>query len=84
MKTTNLKKIGASLTLLEVKHKRVWFSYEVPVAFHDGTRIWVRQNEWGATTGKHLNEIDGGDKLAKANRYPGPEFEQMLKTEFKL
>ena len=36
----------------------------------------VRVNDWGPTTGKHLNWIDGGDHK---NRLPGSEFEQLLK-----
>ena len=56
---------------------QVWFSYKTPVAFsvmHGPIR--VRRNEWGPTTGKHLNAIDGGDK---SSRMPGPDFESHLK-----
>ena len=42
----------------------LWFSYETVVAFRspesDG-RV-VCENEWGTTTGKHLNWIDNGNK----------------------
>ena len=53
----------------------VWFSYKTPVAFKVGAgpRI-VRQNDWGPTTGKHLNAIDGGDKKS---RVTGEEFERL-------
>jgi hypothetical protein len=54
----------------------IWFSYRTPVAFMViGSPRLVRQNEWGPTTGKHLNWIDGGDK---ASRIDGTEFERLL------
>jgi len=45
-----------------------WFSYKTLVAFRgpDGRRV-VRQNDWGPTTGKHLNAIDGGDKKSRVD-----------------
>jgi hypothetical protein len=43
-----------------------WFSYETIVAFRDKTgEKFVRENEWGPTTGKHLNWIDGGDEKTR-------------------
>jgi hypothetical protein len=55
----------------------VWFSYHTPVAYSlDGEKAVVRDNDWGPTTGKHLNSIDGGYKV---HRVPGNEFEQGLK-----
>lgn len=56
----------------------VWYSYKTIVAFRDSFgKRYVRQNDWGPTTGKHLNAIDGGDKKA---RIPGDEFERKLRT----
>ena len=54
----------------------VWFSYKTPVAFyHATTGKVVRKNDWGPTTGKHLNAIDGG---LKVQRVSGEEFERRL------
>lgn len=53
----------------------VYFSYKTPVAFRAGGRLVVRQNDWGPTTGKHLNAIDDG---AKASRISSVEFEAQL------
>lgn len=54
----------------------VWFSYRAPVGFmFPGEGRVVRVNEWGPTTGKHLNEIDFGKK---ADRIPGDEFTRRL------
>lgn len=37
----------------------VWYSYQTPVAFLiPGYGMVVHQNQWGPTTGKHLNKID--------------------------
>jgi hypothetical protein len=55
----------------------VWFSYQTPVAFAVGEGEWrvtATRNLWGPTTGKHLNEIDGGSKEAQAARLPWDEF----------
>jgi len=35
-----------------------WFSYSTLVAFRIGGEFHIRKNEWGTTTGKHLNWID--------------------------
>ena len=53
----------------------VYFSYKTPVAFRHKGKLIVRENDWGPTTGKHLNWIDGGDK---ASRIDGEQFEQCL------
>lgn len=43
--------------------KTLYFSYQTLIAFRaPGYGLVVRQNDWSATTGKHLNYIDGGDK----------------------
>ena len=57
----------------------VWYSYRTPVAFRvPGGSVVVRENDWGQTTGKHLNAIDRGTKEAKALRVPSEDFEAML------
>jgi hypothetical protein len=57
---------------------RLEFSYQTVIAFYGPNDSAVRQNEWGPTTGKHLNAIDGGDK---ASRVPGDEFERRLSAQ---
>lgn len=53
----------------------VYFSYETPVAFwYPSTGIVIRENDWGTTTGKHLNWIDSD----KSKRISGEEFEKKL------
>jgi len=58
---------------------RVAFSYRTPVGLNrlDGSGWMVRDNEWGPTTGKHLNYLDGGDK---ASRVDGATFGAALEA----
>ena len=66
---------GAHSLMVDVGPLCVWFSYTTPVAFQrDGHLRIVRENDWGPTTGKHLNWIDDGDK---ASRVSGTEFERL-------
>lgn len=53
----------------------IWFSYQTPIAFqYQRMNPVVRENEWGPTTGKHLNYIGENKSL----RIPGAEFEAKL------
>jgi hypothetical protein len=48
---------------------QVWFSYKTMVAFKfDGHPRVVVKNQWGPTTGKHLNWIDHGDKAGRVDQ----------------
>lgn len=66
---------GAHCLAFYMPNITVWFSYKTPVAFAKDGKKYVRQNEWGPTTGKHLNWIDRGDK---ESRIGGQEFERLL------
>lgn len=67
------------LTKVYVGPITLWFSYNTCVAFRTDRRGGVvRKNDWSATTGKHLNIIDGGSKDAKDKRVDGEAFEQAL------
>lgn len=57
-----------------------WFSYDTLIAFRGPSgKRFVRENDWGPTTGKHLNAIDAGDKKA---RLKSDAFEAAYKREF--
>ncbi len=63
---------------VHMAHGVVAFSYETPIAFRTPSQGWtVRQNDWGPTTGRHLNYYPG-------DRIPSEEFEQALQDEFQL
>jgi hypothetical protein len=70
---------GAHCLCFAMPGLTVWFSYQTPIAFrsihHNGYEMVVRENDWGPTTGKHLNWIDDGNK---DSRIPGDEFEKLL------
>lgn len=66
-------------TVVTVGVLTIYYSYTTPVAFRSpGFGLTVRENEWGPTTGKHLNWIDGGDKSKRVN---GTTFVEMLARE---
>ncbi len=68
-----------NLTRVYVGNLVLWFSYETIVAFHaPGAGRKVAANVWSQTTGRHLNEIDGGSKEAKAARLGPAEFADEL------
>lgn len=59
----------------------LYYSYNTCVAFRGYISptcrgLFVRQNIWGNTTGKHLNAIDGGNKKERIN---GEQFEKLFK-----
>jgi hypothetical protein len=69
---------------VDIGEDTIWFSYRTPIAFQVGWNgVVVRQNDWGSTTGRHLNAIDGGDPDAKRRRLPGPEFEHQIQAMFR-
>lgn len=71
---------GAHCLCVEMPNATVWFSYETPVAFQiNGSSRVVRRNDWGPTTGKHLNAIDDGDKKARVD---GETFERLFVEQF--
>jgi len=54
------------------------FSYRTPIGFRPADGRWVvRQNDWGPTTGKHLNWLPGD----KADRLSSAAFEAALHAE---
>lgn len=72
----------ANFSIVSTDRFRVAFSYETPIAYSSyevtsspGWTWVVRENDWGPTTGKHLNELDGGNK---SRRLPSDEFEAAL------
>ncbi len=69
---------GVHTKKLVLENITLYYSYEIIVAYYDFTdgKV-VSVNQWGTTTGKHLNWIDNGDKK---NRKPAEVFDAMLKA----
>lgn len=72
--SVSLRLIRPNFTRVEVGPVTIWFSYETAIAFsYDGTET-VRENDWGPTTGKHLNSVNPD----KSIRVDGPTFRERL------
>ncbi len=68
---------GAHCKMLTLGPLSLWFSYTTLVAFYTpASGIVIRENDWGPTTGKHLNWIDEGDKRARVDLI---EFDRLFK-----
>lgn len=63
-----------------------WFSYRTCVAYRGPETNFatvVRENDWGPTTGRHLNYIDGGTQVAEGRgrrRLAADRFRAILAT----
>ncbi len=69
-----------ALRFFDAEGNCFWFSYNTLVAFkHIGGPRVVRSNDWGPTTGKHLNCIDGGDR---ETRVSGEVFAAQFQEQF--
>ena len=69
-----------NFSIVQLGDRSVAFSYDTPIGFKGngvfGPGAWTtRKNNWGPTTGKHLNHLDFG---ATADRLDSDEFESQL------
>lgn len=65
-----------TLVFTDAQGRDFYYSYKTLVAIRSPeTGLVVRENEWGPTTGKHLNWIDGGDHK---NRVDSSRFEEIV------
>ena len=72
-----------SLRFIDAEGNSFWFSYQTLVAFKPVSEPKVvHSNEWGPTTGKHLNRIDGGGKDVKSDRLCRSDFAIALQAAF--
>ncbi len=66
-----------NFTIVHLSERSIAFSYKtiIGVTGEDNYRWTLRTNEWGPTTGKHLNYLDED----KSVRLPSGQFEELLK-----
>jgi len=65
-----------NFAIVTTNGRKYAFSYSTCVAVTNADGRWVvRENDWGPTTGKHLNWLDDGNKTL---RLPGGVFEEVL------
>ena len=69
-----LENIRANFNRLSTKDIDVYFSYETPIAFTANNLTHIRENDWGPTTGRHLNYINDDKKC----RIEGEKFLRLL------
>lgn len=60
--TTYNENTAKNAPLIIVNGVEFYFSYSTLVAVNYEKGLFVHKNDWGNTTGKHLNWIDGGKK----------------------
>jgi hypothetical protein len=76
---------GAHTLRIDLGPLTVWFSFKTPVAFRaPGTPTIVRQNDWGATTGKHLKFINGETSKTDTIQVAGEQFEELWAKHVEL
>lgn len=80
MLTKGSKNYGLnSLRFFDADGNVFWFSYKTLVAFKAGAaHVVCRRNEWGPTTGKHLNAIEPD----KTKRVDGETFARLYEETF--
>lgn len=66
---------GAHCLKVTIGNLTIYFSYQTVIAFYTmETGLVIRKNEWGTTTGKHMNWIDRD----KSIRIKGADFEKQI------
>lgn len=54
---------SANLARVEINGVLIYFSYDTVIGFKTSRgRVCAAQNEWSATTAKHLTMLDGGER----------------------
>ncbi len=69
---------GTNATRATVAGVELFYSYQTLVAFRASAGLVVRRNDWGTTTGGHLNAIDGGSAMARKSRVDGETFAKLF------
>ena len=72
-----------SLAFTDNFNNDYYFSYETLIAFRGDEGLVIRQNDWGTTTGKHLNWIDS-DKSKRVNKEVFEEKLLTLRNKYKI
>lgn len=77
MTKIELQQNGGNQATITLNGLRLYFSYNTCIGFElPGYTKVIRKNEWSVTTGKHLNQLDGG---VKKDRVDGKYFEILLR-----
>lgn len=55
--------IQSNFYSVDIKEITIYFSYQTPIAFRHCGKLFISINEWGTTTGKHLNILNRDHKI---------------------
>jgi len=67
--------------VLDMGGDKIYWSYSTIIALRIDNKLFIRENDWSTTTGRHLNAINPD----KSIRMSGADFEQLLiDTKIKL
>ena len=69
---------GAHTMRIDLGRLVIWFSYDTVIAFRYGILFRISINEWGTTTGKHLNYIDSDKSIRIPHDDMMTELEKVL------
>lgn len=61
-----LEKLMNNFHVIRINNRELYFSYETLIAFRKDEELFICENIWGTTTGKHLNYINN-DKKRRLN-----------------
>ena len=64
-----------NFTRLDMGEITIYFSYQTPIAFIKDHGLTIRENNWGPTTGKHLNYVN-----STSERVPTVQFDSLLQA----
>lgn len=71
---TELEKITNNFIRATIGDVDFYFSYDTIIAFRINGKLYISENVWSKTTGKHLNAI----YQDKTQRIPNKEFNSLL------
>ena len=67
---------GPSSSQITIGNLELYISYETCIAVRINGKLYVSENIWGPTTGRHITAIPGSPP--KKDRMPRPAFEDLL------
>ena len=73
-----LQVLMPNLTKISIGYTKIYFSYEMPIAFFNSKGLVISENIWTRTTGKHLNAINDD----KSIRIDNDSFVERLNSLF--
>lgn len=63
-------------TMVSFPQLTIYFSYQTIIAIAINGKLYISENVWSVTTGRHLNAINSNHDI----RIPNDEFERILES----